>query len=57
MSEEDASKILRYRIQDERKILLHEWKKVHYSGVLNLMKDYNLNWDSVYEILKEAVEK
>lgn len=37
-------------------VLLKGWKKIDYCGLLNLMKDYNLNWDSVYEIMRDACE-
>ena len=52
----DSLEVENKRLQEKLDISLIEWKKVYHSGVLNLMKDYNLNWDSVYEILKEAVE-
>ena len=33
------------------------FKVIEDTGLINLMKDYNLTWKSVYEIVKEAIEK
>ena len=49
---EDENNELKKKIE----VLLKGWKKIDYCGLLNLMKDYNLNWDSVYEIMRDACE-
>lgn len=50
---------LAFRLNEEQSIVLEqdqEMHKIRFVGLDNLMRDYNLTWTGVYNIVKKVIE-
>ena len=58
-STDKYGRIIEYTGRDVKNMLTNQkfdLDRIKECGIINLMIDYNLNWEAVYNIVKESIE-